>query len=278
MDYYSCQIKELHKEIRRRGYTHLGTNDQLSESLNEDDNARGTNATTVVTEHQSQFVSKELDQSRTAEFGETVLAGLLANEKIIYWTMNTFFPTLQLFFESGLSCTIDGTRLPGATVGLDPRLRFRLTDCTHEEDGCIIRSTLPEKFASSGTGLVIREACIAQRTSIVVKLVESEDRTISSPSPPLATIAQESHTVVGLRLEGMSKMAYIWAKAKSPSGSKGKTWGDVRIAGLRKDVPAPLLGYPEGTMKPGSQATVVVKESMISGSPLGEHAVDSLRS
>ena len=186
--------------------------------------------------------------------------------EIVYWTMNTFFPALQLFFESGLSCTIDGARLPDATLGLDPKLRFRLTDCTHEEDGRIFKTTLPDKFASSGTGLVIREACIAQRTSIAVKLAGPHNRTHSLPSVNLATIAYEVHTVVGLRLEGMKKMAYVWTKARTPTGSKDRTWGDVRIASPREDIPTPLLDYPVRTLKPGGQATVVIKHSMISGS------------
>ncbi|CAO2657066.1 Nn.00g058690.m01.CDS01 [Neocucurbitaria sp. VM-36] len=267
MNYYSCQIEEIHKEIRRRGYIPFGTNDQLSESLTRDDDARETDATTVYTKNIGDFVPRELNLLRTAEFGESVLPSLLANEKIIYWTMNTFFPTLQLFFESGLSCTIDGSRLPDATVGLDPRLRFRLTDCTHEEEGHLFKTTLPAKFARSGTGLVIREACIARRVSIAVKPAESvSGSAYSSPSLASTTIIQEHHWVVGLRLEGMSKMGYVWAKVGRRSGNGDRIWGDVRLAGLRKDVPAPFLGYPEHTMKPGGQVTVVTKESMASGS------------
>lgn len=184
--------------------------------------------------------------------------------EIIYWTMNTFFPTLQLFFESGLSCTIEGTRLPSAAIGLDPRLRFRLTDCTHDEDGRLTKSTLPEKFARWGTGLVIKEAIIARRRSITVKPAKPPDSAYSSPGPPLSTIVQESHIVIGLRLEGMSKMAYVWVKVNTPSETENRIWGDVRIAGLRRDVPAPLLGYPERSIKPGCQKTVVLKDSMIS--------------
>lgn len=181
--------------------------------------------------------------------------------------MNTFFATLQLFFESGLSCTIDGARFPDATVGLDPTLRFRLTDCTHEEDGRITRTVIPEKFASSGTGLVIREACITQRISIAVKPGEPEEGAYTSRRRTLAKISRELHTVVGLRMEGMKKMAYVWAKARRPTASGDRAWGDVRIAGFRRDIAAPSLGYPERALRPGGQAIVVIKESMINDSP-----------
>jgi hypothetical protein len=174
--------------------------------------------------------------------------------------MNTFFPTLQLFFESGRSCTIEGGGLPDAAIGLDPELRFKLTDCAHEEDGRITQSTLPERFASSGTGLVVREVLIAHRTSIALKpahhgSIMSPGSTVSSTTN-LKRITTGTHTVVGLRLKGMSGMAFVWVKTPGE-----KTWGNVRIAGLRDDVPVPpFLGQ---TTKPGCQTTVVVKESLI---------------
>ena len=157
--------------------------------------------------------------------------------------MNTFFPTLQLFFESGLSCTIAASRMANVTVGLDPKLRFRLTDCSHEEDGQIIKTTLSEKFARAGTGIMVREAVIAQRTSIAVAPIGMNTTSTSSPlaHPHAASITHQVHTVVGLRLDGMSSMAYIWAKCSTPNSNQHTSWDAVRIAGLRDDVPCPLL-------------------------------------
>jgi hypothetical protein len=170
--------------------------------------------------------------------------------------MNTFFPTLQLFFESGRSCTIDGGHSPGATIGLDPALRFKLTDSTHEEDGRLVKSTLPERFPHSGTGLIIKQALLAQRTSVVTRRV---------PNSTHVRIVTQVHTVVGLRLKGMSGMAYVWAKVDAHTESQDKSWGDVRIAGLRDDVPIPFLCFPERETKPGGRIKVVVKDSLLSG-------------
>lgn len=82
MDYYACQIGELRQETRRRGYTPLGTGDELSEGLKRDDEQRGADATTVKTEEPGQFIPQGLNQSRTAEFGQSAPAGLLANESV----------------------------------------------------------------------------------------------------------------------------------------------------------------------------------------------------
>jgi hypothetical protein len=177
--------------------------------------------------------------------------------------LNTFFPTLQLFFESGLSCTIDGSHLPDAIVGLDPLLRFRLTDGTYEEEGRIVKTMRPDKFAQSGVGIAIKEAVIAQRTSIAVKPAHLGNGELSRRLPS-ATVAQETHTVVGLRLEGMSKMNYIWAKRPTLSSHDAKTWGDVRLSGLRDDVPAPNLGFAMYAVKPGGEVEVVAKKSQVS--------------
>jgi hypothetical protein len=169
--------------------------------------------------------------------------------------MNTFFPTLQLFFESGRSCTIDGGLSPGATIGLDPALRFKLTDSTHEENGRLVKSTLPERFPHSGTGLVVKQALVAQRTSIVTR---------KAPGSAQVRIVTQVHTVVGLRLKGMTRMAYVWAKANAHTGSHDGLWGDVRIAGLRDDVPIPFICFPGRETKPGGQKTVVIKNTLIS--------------
>jgi hypothetical protein len=158
--------------------------------------------------------------------------------------MNTFFSTLQLFFDSGRSCTIDGNCVPHTVIGLDPALRFRLTDCTHEEDGRILRSLRPDKFAHTAHGIRIREATIAQRTSVVMR---SEGSGSNGALPPLGggvTLTQEVHTVVGLKLDGMNKMAYVWARSVDSSIGENRKWGDVRPTGLRDDVPAPYLGFP----------------------------------
>lgn len=181
--------------------------------------------------------------------------------------MNTFFPTLQLFFESGLSCTIDGGRLSDAAVDLDPKLRFRLTDCTHEEDGLLVKTPLPEKFVGPTPSIGILEAVIGQRTSIAVKYVKPKPPEINgllSPPQLQATIVQEVHMVVGLRLEGMDRMEFVWAKTSFPTTPiADRTWGDVRIAGLRDDIPVPFFGFPQKQTKAGGEAVVVTKKSMV---------------
>jgi hypothetical protein len=171
--------------------------------------------------------------------------------------MNTFFPTIQLFFASGRSCTI-GSLLADAVVGLDPGLRFRLTDCSREEDGRFSKTSLPDKFAQPSAAITIKEAVVAQRTSIAV-LPVSRDKELRS-----STIVQELHTVIGLRLEGMDTMGYIWSRTEPHSDTAmRRTWGDVQLAGLRDDVPAPLVASPQGFLRPGGETTVVSKESMI---------------
>lgn len=176
--------------------------------------------------------------------------------------MNSLFPTLQLFFESGLSCTIDGNNLPDTTMGLDPLLRFRLTDCTYEEDGRVFKTTRPDKFVRPWTGILIKEVVLAQRTSVVVK---SRESTNEQPSSQLAgaRIGQEVHTVVGLLLEGMSAMAFVWAKTEFSAIGRARVWGDVRIAGLREDAAAPIFGLPIQAFEPGSAVEVLSKGSQI---------------
>jgi hypothetical protein len=182
--------------------------------------------------------------------------------------MNTFFPALQLFFESGWSCTIDGGRLPNVFVGLDPALRFKLTDCAHEEEGCAVNSILPERFAQSGTGLVIQEAVIARRTSIAIKkpVYPQKGQRWPSQDDLRPRITTETHTVVGLKLRGMEKTAYIWAKTKVPS--EGSVWGDVRTNGLRDDVPIPSMFLSAHGTKPGARRVVVIKDSLIASDRL----------
>lgn len=172
--------------------------------------------------------------------------------------MNTFFSAIQLFFESGYSCTIDCDPTQNVKIGLDPALRFRMTDCTHEEDGCVTTSILPPKFKKFATGLAIEEAQMVQRTSIALKTLHLGDVPLVLP-PGFCTsgIVNEKHTVFGLKLKGLEKMAYVWARAEGRHGQW--TWVNVRIHGLRNDVPLP----PESKTKPGAQVTVVVKDSLI---------------
>ncbi|KAL5396429.1 hypothetical protein PMIN03_005484 [Paraphaeosphaeria minitans] len=178
---------------------------------------------------------------------------------IVHWKMNTFFPALQLFFESGLSCWIEGSQLPGALVGLDSALRFRLTDLTHEEDGRLVNTILPERKSASASSIRILEAIVASRKSIAVK---ETHRFVEAR--PVTTIAQEQHIVVGLRLEGMESMCYVWAKLPGTTvGVAGRMWGHVRIAGMREDVAIPFVRFPQTDGQLGAESKVVLKESMV---------------
>ena len=181
--------------------------------------------------------------------------------EIVHWTLNTFFPTLQLFFKSRRSCTLEGAQRSGAVVGLDPTLRFRLTDLTHEEDGRLVRTMLPEKLVGTSPSIAVLDASAACRTSIGVEQNLAEETQSLSPAPPTASIVEEQHMVVGLRLEGMKHMAYVWTRVPTASGHR--TWGDMRIAGVRDDIPVPFLGFPQRRMKLGGEVVVVRKESMI---------------
>lgn len=183
--------------------------------------------------------------------------------EIVYWSLETFFPTLQLFFESGLSCTIEGGQLPGAKISLDSKLRFRLTDCTHDELGRITRGMLSERFVRSSASIRILEETMAQRTSIAVRPTVSMSHLLSSSSQGMC-IVREVHTVIGLRLSGMKEIGYIWAKAEVLSRiAEDRIWGDVRLAGLRDDILVPFLGLAAGFPKLGGELTVVEKRSMI---------------
>lgn len=122
---------------------------------------------------------------------------------------------------------------------------------------------LPEKFAHSSAGIRILEATVAQRVSIAVKFTAATGQLHSSKSQDMK-IVREVHTVIGLRLSGMDKIGYVWAKTESPSSvDGGRMWGDVRLAGLRSDIPAPFLGLPEHLLKAGSELMVVTTGSMI---------------
>jgi hypothetical protein len=183
---------------------------------------------------------------------------------IVYWTMNTFFTTLQLFFASGRSCTIDGSQLPDGILGLDPELRFRLTECTYEEEGCITKSLRPDKFARSFKGIKIREVVVAQRTSVATKMSTTR-RDGQESRLSASVIARDLHTVVGLRLEGMKEIAYVWVRSRNVVSQNNRVWGDVRIAGLRNDVAPPVLAFPLHTLKPGGRIRVVTTTGLTVG-------------
>ena len=85
MDYYACPIDELYDEVQRRGYIPSGDRDHLSEGLRRDDAARGSEASTVTTECLKPSIPHEQSLPRTAEFGQTVPACLLANESAYEW-------------------------------------------------------------------------------------------------------------------------------------------------------------------------------------------------
>lgn len=70
--------------------------------------------------------------------------------------------------------------------------------------------------------------------------------------------------MVGMRLSGMDRMAYIWSRARTLSAAR--VWGNVRIAGLQNDVPIPNVWSPEHGSEPGAQSTVVFKGSLIAHS------------
>lgn len=183
--------------------------------------------------------------------------------EIVFWDLNTLFPALQLFFDSGLSCTIEGSQLPGALVGLDPILRFRLTNATHQEQGQISKGLLPEKFVRSSGGIRILRAAVATRTSTRVRSRVSTGQLLPYNSQG-CDIVQEVHTVVGLQLSGMSEMGYIWAKAGlSDKTAKERGWGDVRLVGMRDDVPAPFWMLAANFPKDEGEVEVVNKNSMI---------------
>jgi hypothetical protein len=82
MNYYHCSIENLHLEFHRRSYDPVGARDQLSEALQKDDHVRGTDATTATTQDMGPYISRGLNTSRTAEFGQTALAMLLVNESM----------------------------------------------------------------------------------------------------------------------------------------------------------------------------------------------------
>lgn len=80
MDYYRCPNAELIQEVTRRGYTPRGNQDELSEGLQQDDDMRGSEATTINT-LAKQFVPPKVNLLWTAQFGTTIHASLLVGER-----------------------------------------------------------------------------------------------------------------------------------------------------------------------------------------------------
>jgi hypothetical protein len=78
-NYYQCSLTEIHQEVQRRKHLREGYHDQLCESLGKDDDARGSDATTVST-HLSSACSLEA-LTQTSEFGQTTEPNLLVNER-----------------------------------------------------------------------------------------------------------------------------------------------------------------------------------------------------
>lgn len=192
--------------------------------------------------------------------------------EIVAWVMNTFSSALQLFSESGLSYTIEGGQSPGTIVGLDPGLRFRLTDCPHEEQGQFINSIFPENAMGSGVGIRILGATLATRTSIAVRAYTNE---ALSPRDRSQDIIHETHKVFGLRLSGMKETEHVWAKTEMPMDTAARRiWSDVSAAGLTDDVPAPFLGLGSDSRRSRREIQVVKKDSMIT--PVSTEPCDGL--
>lgn len=82
MDYYQCSIEALRRELERRHFTTHGSHDLLSEQLRADDDAKGSEATTVATEHPSAYVPRAINLMRTVEFGETIAATQLMDQSM----------------------------------------------------------------------------------------------------------------------------------------------------------------------------------------------------
>jgi hypothetical protein len=80
MDYYRCSIEALRRELERRHFATYGSHDLLSERLRADDDAKGSEATTVTTGDPSAYAPREINIMRTAEFGQTVPATQLVNQ------------------------------------------------------------------------------------------------------------------------------------------------------------------------------------------------------
>jgi hypothetical protein len=149
---------------------------------------------------------------------------------------------------------------------MDNALLTRLTDISHEHNGRVYNSIIPAtpsrkgKSCNAEQGIRILESTMARRTSVAVKqVVVMGART--------ATIVNEEHFVVGLRLEGMSAMGFVWARVDRHEAGVSvecRTWGDVRVAGLKDVGENAALPYVKGEREGigmGGGVTVVEKEA-----------------
>lgn len=82
MDYYRCSIEALHRELERRHFATYGSHDLLSEQLRADDEAKGSEATTVTTANPTAFAPREVNLMRTVEFDQTGPATQLVNQSM----------------------------------------------------------------------------------------------------------------------------------------------------------------------------------------------------
>ncbi|KAF2187694.1 hypothetical protein K469DRAFT_725172 [Zopfia rhizophila CBS 207.26] len=249
MRYYHCTRGELQTELHRRNIHVGGRFDTLCEKLTKDDSGRGTDATTLTTTPILYIEPKE--NLRSAGYGKPCDPQLLVGEQITGYTVNTFFPALQLFFNSGRAVTIEGGTLRHARIHLDPILRFRLTHLIHEEDGIIYNPITTKPLP-----IKILEVAIAERESVAAKLrlpmYDKDDEKVKVDG-----IWVERHVVVGLRLEGIKEMGYV--SVCDDVDEVGRYWGDVRVSGLRGDVPSPFAVLPRMGMRIGGRERLVLK-------------------
>lgn len=80
MDYYECSKEAMRQELQRRGLTPQGNCDQLSEDLQADDDARGSEATTIITEAHMAVELHDTDLKQPTGSGKTVPAEDLVNQ------------------------------------------------------------------------------------------------------------------------------------------------------------------------------------------------------
>ena len=81
MDYYQCPTEDLLIEAQRRGFPRLwSSRDQLIEVFIQDDEAKGSDATTISTTDYGAFIPRTVSLEHTAALDKTDLASQLINE------------------------------------------------------------------------------------------------------------------------------------------------------------------------------------------------------
>jgi hypothetical protein len=80
MDYYGCPMEALRKEIQRRAIGRYGSRDEFSERLHADDDARGSEATTVATTARTAVELHGAKPVRRCKSDETTLAEQLVGQ------------------------------------------------------------------------------------------------------------------------------------------------------------------------------------------------------